>query len=296
MRRQEPGPVPYALKRFKYNSHYWVLKFLSAAERPLRILEVGTADGYLGAILKNSGHSLVGVEQDIPAAEQARAYYDCFHVADIESFEFPYLEEFDFILFADVLEHVRDPIRVLQRSLPTLKKTGELIISLPNVANIVIRLSLLVGRFDYCERGILDRTHLRFFTLSGLKLDVATSSLDSEFERLVQEALERLMVERSALVIAHRFSTIRKANRIIVLVDRTIAEEGIHDELLEPKTEYHTLPAGSLALKKLALVLVRAFSFAFALPRLSSLGVFLWAILSSWTYQNVLYIGATSWT
>ena len=169
MRRQEPGSLPYALKRFKYNSHYWVLKFLSAAERPLRILDVGTADGYLGAILKNRGHSLVGVEQDLAAAEQARPYYDCFHVADIESFEFPYREEFDFILFADVLEHVRDPIRVLQRSLPTLKKTGELIISLPNVANIVIRLSLLVGRFDYCERGILDRTHLRFFTLSGLK-------------------------------------------------------------------------------------------------------------------------------
>ena len=169
MRRKEPGSLPYALKRFKYNSHYWVLKFLSAAERPLRILDVGTADGYLGAILKNSGHSLVGVEQDVAAAEQARPYYDCLHVVDIESFEFPYREEFDFVLFADVLEHVRDPIGVIQRSLPTLKKTGELIISLPNVANIVIRLSLLVGRFDYCERGILDRTHLRFFTLSGLK-------------------------------------------------------------------------------------------------------------------------------
>jgi len=176
VKQQEPGSLPYALKRFKYNSHYWVLKFLSAAERPLRILDVGTADGYLGAILKNRGHSLVGVEQNVAAAEHARPYYDCLYVADIESFEFPYLEEFDFILFADVLEHVKDPIRVLRRSLPTLKKTGELIIALPNIANIVIRLSLLAGRFDYYERGILDRTHLRFFTLSGLKKMVQEAS------------------------------------------------------------------------------------------------------------------------
>jgi 2-polyprenyl-3-methyl-5-hydroxy-6-metoxy-1,4-benzoquinol methylase len=176
VRRREPGSLPYALKRFKYNSHYWVLKFLSAADPPLRILDVGTANGYLGAILKNSGHSLVGVEQDLAAAEQARPHYDAFHVVDIESFEFPYREEFDFILFADVLEHARDPIRVLRQALPTLKRTGELIISLPNVANIVIRLSLLMGRFDYCERGILDRTHLRFFTLSALRKMIQEAS------------------------------------------------------------------------------------------------------------------------
>jgi len=159
----------YGLKRFKYNSHYWVLKFLSAADHPLRILDVGTADGYLGAILKGQGHYLVGVEQDRVAAERARSYYDVFHVTDIEDFDFPYRGEFDYILFADVLEHVRDPLLVLRRSLPVLKKTGELIVSSPNIANIVIRLSLLAGRFEYYDRGILDRTHIRFFTLSGLK-------------------------------------------------------------------------------------------------------------------------------
>ena len=74
-----------------------------------------------------------------------------------------------------------------------------------------------------------------------LILDEATSSLDSESERLVQEALERLMVGRTALVIAHRLSTIHKADRIIVLVNGTIAEEGTHQELLELKTEYHKL-------------------------------------------------------
>ena len=74
-----------------------------------------------------------------------------------------------------------------------------------------------------------------------LILDEATSSLDSESEKLVQDALERLMVGRTTLVIAHRLSTIRKADRIVVLVDGSIVEEGRHEELLEHKAEYNKL-------------------------------------------------------
>jgi subfamily B ATP-binding cassette protein MsbA len=74
-----------------------------------------------------------------------------------------------------------------------------------------------------------------------LILDEATSALDSDSERMVQEALERLMTERTTLVIAHRLSTIRNADRIVVLVDGTIAEEGTHEQLLARKSEYSRL-------------------------------------------------------
>jgi ATP-binding cassette, subfamily B, bacterial MsbA len=74
-----------------------------------------------------------------------------------------------------------------------------------------------------------------------LILDEATSALDSDSERMVQDALERLMTERTTLVIAHRLSTIRKADRIVVLVDGAIAEEGTHEELLARKSEYSRL-------------------------------------------------------
>lgn len=74
-----------------------------------------------------------------------------------------------------------------------------------------------------------------------LILDEATSALDSDSERMVQDALERLMTERTTLVIAHRLSTIRKADRIVVLVDGSIAEEGTHEELLARKSEYSRL-------------------------------------------------------
>ncbi|MEK6602044.1 MAG: ABC transporter transmembrane domain-containing protein [Candidatus Binatota bacterium] len=74
-----------------------------------------------------------------------------------------------------------------------------------------------------------------------LILDEATSSLDTDSERLVQQALENLMTRRTTLVIAHRLSTIRKATRIVVLVDGSIVEEGTHEELLALKSEYSRL-------------------------------------------------------
>ena len=159
----------YELKPFKYSSHYWILNLLEREQAPLKILDVGTASGYLGKILGGKGHSVTGIEYDVATAERARPFYDSFELADLESFAFPYRDEFDYILFADVLEHLRDPEAVLRRCIPALKESGKIIISVPNIANILIRMSLLLGKFDYMERGILDRTHLRFFTLRSLK-------------------------------------------------------------------------------------------------------------------------------
>lgn len=166
----QPGAsdARYGFKPFKYSSHYWILEALSRETEPVRILDVGTASGYLGKAWRSSGHYVAGIEFDAATAEKARPYYDAFQ-ADVETFTFPYRREFDYIVFADVLEHLRDPAAVLRRCIPALKDSGKIIISIPNIANWMIRLSLLCGRFDYMDRGILDRTHLRFFTLRSLK-------------------------------------------------------------------------------------------------------------------------------
>ncbi len=164
-----PVTAKYQLKEFKYNSHYWVLSLVFRRKPPLSILDVGTADGYLGALLKQQGHSLVGVETDCAAADRARPYYETIHSIDIEDFHFPYRNHFDIVLFADVLEHLRRPEEILRRCRPCLKPDGEIIVSVPNIANLFIRMALLLGYFEYTERGILDRTHLRFYTRSTLQ-------------------------------------------------------------------------------------------------------------------------------
>jgi SAM-dependent methyltransferase len=164
--REQPG---YAFKNFKYSSHYWILKKLEQEREPVRILDVGCASGYLGKILREKGHHVTGIESDAAAAGKAGAYYDAFHLDDIETFNFPYHREFDYILFADVLEHLRDPAKVLRRAIPALTDSGKLIVSVPNIANWIIRLNLLFGKFDPADRGILDRTHLHFFTLRILR-------------------------------------------------------------------------------------------------------------------------------
>lgn len=71
---------------------------------------------------------------------------------------------FDVVVAGDVLEHLLDPGAVLDRLRPLVKPDGRLLVSLPNVANVTVRLSLLAGRFEYGPRGILDGTHVRFFT------------------------------------------------------------------------------------------------------------------------------------
>jgi SAM-dependent methyltransferase len=171
----EPGHG-YQFKAFKYSSHYWILKLLERENGPVHILDVGTAGGYLGKLLRERGHTVTGIENDALTAERAKEHYDSFQIANIETFTFAYRREFDYIVFADVLEHLRDPTAVLRTCVPALKESGKIIISVPNVANFLVRLSLLFGRFEYMDRGILDRTHLRFFTLRSLGQMTSTVS------------------------------------------------------------------------------------------------------------------------
>ena len=84
---------------------------------------------------------------------------------DIETVDLPYEEEyFDYMIFGDVLEHLRDPWQTVKRLKPYLKKNGFMLASIPNVSHISVVVGLLKGTAEYREAGILDKTHLRFFT------------------------------------------------------------------------------------------------------------------------------------
>jgi len=135
------------------------------------VLDVGCAAGYLSFELKEKGCKVIGLEIDPEMAEEARLHCDKVIVGNAEAIELPYKEYFDVILYADVLEHLRNPLEVLVRFKSYLKQNGYIVASIPNVANWLVRLSLLFGKFNYNSKrcGVLDSGHLRFFTLRTIR-------------------------------------------------------------------------------------------------------------------------------
>ncbi len=159
-------PVRYRLKADPYSSHSAILNFLGAGGGK-RLLDVGSADGYLAEILSARGYEVTCLEGDRDLA--LRAAGKCRHVvlADLDH-EIPPLDGlYDVIVYGDVLEHLRDPLRVFSALNQHLGREGMVCVSVGNVAHLWVRLLLLMGRFDYTERGLLDKTHLRFFTLAS---------------------------------------------------------------------------------------------------------------------------------
>jgi SAM-dependent methyltransferase len=134
---------------------------------PRSVLDVGCGRGQHGELARARGAHVVGIEASPELASEARARLDEVVLADVETdlaLASLGARRFELILFGDVLEHTRDPLAVLARFCALLEDGGRVIVSLPNVAAWPIRLGLLAGRFDYQPSGILDRTHLRFFT------------------------------------------------------------------------------------------------------------------------------------
>jgi SAM-dependent methyltransferase len=107
-----------------------------------------------------------GIEVDPRAARCAGAFCRAVYVGSLEdpSFLTTLTGCYDRILFGDVLEHLVDPESVLRNVVRLLAPEGRILVSLPNIAYWQIRLRLLAGQFAYAESGILDRTHVRFFT------------------------------------------------------------------------------------------------------------------------------------
>jgi 2-polyprenyl-3-methyl-5-hydroxy-6-metoxy-1,4-benzoquinol methylase len=166
----------YTLKGDPYSSHSVILEWLGEG-RGRRLLDVGAADGLLSRLMTERGWKVTGLEADEAAAAAGAAHCERMIVADLDA-GVPALEgEFDAIVCADVLEHLRDPAGALAALARALTPGGELVISIPNVAHLWMRLSLLCGRFEYAERGILDRTHLRFFTRRTLAALVTQAGL-----------------------------------------------------------------------------------------------------------------------
>jgi 2-polyprenyl-3-methyl-5-hydroxy-6-metoxy-1,4-benzoquinol methylase len=139
----------------------------------MKILEVGCGEGLTGrAIKERSGGKaeVAGIEIVLSAAKKAEANIDKVIHGNVETLELPFAKEyFDCIIYGDVLEHLIDPWSVLAIHCGYLKKGGIVIISLPNISHYRIIKMLWKKNWEYQERGIMDKTHLRFFALNNIK-------------------------------------------------------------------------------------------------------------------------------
>lgn len=134
-----------------------------------RVLELGCASGYLSGYMEQAlGCRVTGLEFDPAAAAIAAERCSEAHTVDLDAPDSlaparasaPY----DLLFAAAVLEHLKYPERLLQEAKTMLKPDARVIVSLPNIAHWGVRLRLLAGRFDYSDYGIMDRTHLHFYT------------------------------------------------------------------------------------------------------------------------------------
>jgi 2-polyprenyl-3-methyl-5-hydroxy-6-metoxy-1,4-benzoquinol methylase len=154
-----------------------------------RALDVGCSVGVTGEWLKkNHGVSeVVGLEINESAAREAEKILDRVITGDVETLKLDYpAGYFDLIIYADVLEHLRDPWGYVKKQSALLKDGGYVLASLPNAANWRVTADLLRNKWEYRDYGIMDRTHLRFFTLPGMVRmfkDAGYSILKTEYNR-----------------------------------------------------------------------------------------------------------------
>lgn len=136
------------------------------------VLELGSSAGYMTKILKKKGCKVDIVEVDRYSYEIAKRYADfgiCGSLDDISIFN-KLRDKYDYIICADILEHLKEPKEVLKILIKKLKEEGEVVISIPNIAFWNMRKQLFFeGDFSYQDSGLMDRTHLRFFSVNNFK-------------------------------------------------------------------------------------------------------------------------------
>lgn len=222
------------------NSHTKVLELVGWKRR---VLELGCATGRLSRVLRERGCEVVGIEIDPDAAKLASEVCDAVIVGDIEQLDLAVelgAQQFDVIVAADVLEHLRDPAEVLTQLRQFLAPGGYVVVSAPNVAHGSVRLALLQGSFPYSDLGLLDDSHLRFYTRASLVdmieqsgfdvvhiddvvVPLTTSEVPFDADAVPPEVLAELERDPDALVyqfVTVAFPAVTPANAIPQLVER----------------------------------------------------------------------------
>lgn len=176
-----PKPREYAFKYGDESSHTVILDMLAALP-PSEVLDLGCSTGLLAAHARAAGHHVTGVDRQEHPLVRDRT--DVFARADLEhGIPAEVGSGFDVVVAGDVIEHLADPRRALGEIRRVLRPGGQVLLSVPNVGHWYPRARAAMGIFGYDRRGILDETHLRFFTRTTLRRLVTTAGFDVLEER-----------------------------------------------------------------------------------------------------------------
>ena len=202
----------YRLHQDPRSSHQQITRIVRALARS-PVLDVGAAQGILGQNLAGSGIEIDGIEPNAAWAEAARPHYRNMFVSPIECVS-TLPRTYAIVVCGDVLEHVVDPVAALLKLRAAATNDAAFVISLPNVAHVAVRTMLLFGCFPRMQRGILDKTHLHFFTRTtaiqmleeaGLRVDRVSATpvpLDELWKRGEGTLLFKVMMRMQHVFVA----------------------------------------------------------------------------------------------
>lgn len=172
-----------------------------------KVLEIGCACGYITRHLNENRCKVTGIELDEAAAGLAKSFCERIIVADIEGDGVleQIKERFDVIILGDVLEHLKEPFEILNACKNKLEKAGYVILSVPNIAYWKQRIRFLLGSFNYTNEGILDKNHLRFFTLKTAKEMIDNCDFSVESMGTTSTHMPEVLTELLPSLLAYQF-------------------------------------------------------------------------------------------
>lgn len=140
------------------------------------VLDIGAGNGILGWMLSNLKPEITvdGIEPSHAGAKIGAKYYRYFYNDTLQNVRNSLnWKQYDFVVLADIIEHIENPVAFLAEIIASIKPETKILMSIPNIAHGSIRLQLLNGRFEYVDSGLLEKTHLRFFTINTIKQMIA---------------------------------------------------------------------------------------------------------------------------
>jgi 2-polyprenyl-3-methyl-5-hydroxy-6-metoxy-1,4-benzoquinol methylase len=151
---------------YKNSGNLGIIELIDDSDKS--ILDIGCGAGDTGKLIQSiyPNSEVVGITCSQLEYEQATQNLSSCICINIEQDTLPvqYQKKFDVLIFSHVLEHLIDPVEVIRRLLPYLKLGGKIIIAIPNIANWRERWKISLGRFEYTDSGVMDKTHLHFYT------------------------------------------------------------------------------------------------------------------------------------